>query len=75
MHKNDIEKHCIETDNYALKTAFLRVEELEEMSRDDKFANIRSYAVVLLYHLVKKQAQQRTTKSWEDSIHNCVSII
>lgn len=55
--------------------ALLLVEELEEMSRDDKVANIYSYTVILLYHLVKKQAEQRTTKSWEVSIRNCVRII
>ncbi|MBE9178804.1 DUF29 family protein [Oculatella sp. LEGE 06141] len=46
------------------------VEELEEMSRDDKINNIRSYAVVLLLHLIKQQAEKRTTRSWEISIRN-----
>lgn len=55
--------------------ALLLVEELEEISRDDKFANIYSYAVVLLYHLVIKQVEQQTTKSREVSIRNCVRVI
>ena len=37
------------------------VEELEEMSRDDKINNIRRFAVVLLLHLIKQQAEKRTT--------------
>jgi len=46
------------------------VEELEEMSRDDKINNIGSYAVILLIHLIKQQAENRSTKSWEVSIRN-----
>ena len=30
--------------------ALVIVEELEEMSRDDKINNIRSYAIILLLH-------------------------
>ncbi len=55
--------------------ALLVVEELEEMSRDDKINNIRSYAKVLLHHLIKQQAEKRSTKSWEVSIRNSVREI
>lgn len=48
------------------------VDELEEMSRDDKINNIRSYGVILLLHLIKQQAENRTTRSWELSIRNSV---
>jgi hypothetical protein len=48
------------------------VEELEEMSRDDKINHIRSYGVILLLHLIKQQAENRTTRSWELSIRNSV---
>jgi hypothetical protein len=48
------------------------VDELEEMSRDDKINNIRSYAVILLMHLIKQKAENRTTKSWELSIRNSI---
>jgi hypothetical protein len=51
------------------------VEELEEMSKQDIFDNIRSYAVVLLLHLIKQQAEKRTTRSWEVSIRNSVREI
>jgi hypothetical protein len=48
------------------------VDELEEMSRDDKINNIRSYAVVLLLHLIKQKAENRSTRSWELSIRNSI---
>jgi hypothetical protein len=51
------------------------VEELEEMSRDDKINNIRSYAKILLLHLIKQQAENRTTRSWDVSIRNCLREI
>jgi uncharacterized protein HemY len=51
------------------------VEELEEMSKNDIIDNIRSYAVILLLHLIKQQAENRTTRSWEVSIRNSVREI
>ena len=51
------------------------VEELEEMSRKDIIKTIRSYAVILLLHLIKQQAENRLTRSWEVSIRNCVREI
>ena len=58
-----------------LSGALTLVEELEEMSRDDKISNIISYAVILLLHLIKQQAENRTTRSWDVSIHNSASAI
>ncbi|MDF0552500.1 DUF29 family protein [Kamptonema sp. UHCC 0994] len=52
--------------------ALIIVEELEEMSRDDKISNISSYAVILLLYLIKQQAENRTTRSWDVSIRNSV---
>ena len=51
------------------------VEELEEMSRNDIIKTIRSYAVILLLHLIKQQVENRTTRSWEVSIRNSVREI
>jgi hypothetical protein len=48
------------------------VKELEEMSKKDIIKTIRSYAVILLLHLIKQQAENRTTRSWEISIRNSV---
>jgi uncharacterized protein YnzC (UPF0291/DUF896 family) len=51
------------------------VEELEEMSKSDKLNKIFSYGIILLVHLIKKSAENRTTKSWETSIFNSVKQI
>ncbi|MHC5833794.1 MAG: DUF29 family protein, partial [Nostoc sp.] len=42
----------------------------EEMSREDKLNKIYSYAVILLLHLIKQEAEKRSTRSWEFSIYN-----
>lgn len=51
------------------------VEILEEMSKQDIIDTIRSYAIVLLLHLIKQQAEQRTTRSWDVSIRNSLREI
>lgn len=55
--------------------ALIIVEELTEMSRNDIIKTIRCYAVILLLHLIKQQAENRTTRSWEVSIRNSVREI
>jgi hypothetical protein len=55
-----------------IAAALAIVNELEEMSRKDIINNIRSYAKVLLLHLIKQQAENRTTRSWDRSIRNSV---
>jgi hypothetical protein len=51
------------------------VEELEEMSKSDKLNKIFSYGIILLLHLIKQVAENRTTRSWELSIFNSVKQI
>jgi len=51
------------------------VDELEAMSKEDKLDKIYSYAIILLLHLIKQSAEQRTTKSWDVSIANSVERI
>ncbi|MBG1265884.1 DUF29 family protein [Nostoc sp. WHI] len=58
-----------------VQEALLIVEELTEMSRNDIIKTIRNYAVILLLHLIKQQAENRTTRSWEVSIRNSVREI
>lgn len=55
--------------------ALLLVEDLEEMGKKGIARNIRSYAVILLLHLIKQQVEQRTTKSWSTSIRNSIREI
>lgn len=58
-----------------IKGSLSIVEELEEMGRKDIIKTIRSYGVILLLHLIKQKAENRTTKSWEVSIRNSVREI
>ncbi|MEK0192133.1 MAG: DUF29 family protein, partial [Oscillatoriales cyanobacterium] len=55
--------------------ALVLVEELEEMSKSDKLNKIFSYGIIVLLHLIKKVAENRTTKSWETSIFNSIKQI
>jgi len=55
--------------------ALLLAEEMEEMGRSAIASNIRRYAKVLLLQLIKQQAENRSTKSWEVSIRNSLEEI
>jgi len=68
----DLREH-IEHGRYA--EALVLIGELEEMSRDDKIQKIESFLQVLLVHLIKRQAEQRTTRSWDVSIRNAADAI
>ncbi|MDJ0534124.1 MAG: DUF29 family protein [Xenococcaceae cyanobacterium MO_207.B15] len=63
----------IKSGNY--KKALEIVDELEAMSKEDKLEKIYSYAIILLLHLIKQEAEKRTTKSWEVSIKNSTERI
>ena len=58
-----------------ISDALLLVEEMTEMSKDDKINKISSYAKILLLHLIKRSAEKRTTRSWDLSIKNAVNEI
>src|SRR5262245_11407934 len=60
----------IEQGRYA--EALVLLGEMEEMSRDEKINKIQSLLFVLMLHLIKQQAEQRTTRSWEVSIKNAI---
>ena len=61
--------------NQDYEGAMRLVEELEEMSKDDRINSITSYAVILLLHLIKIKLEQRTTRSWDVSISNSIRQI
>lgn len=69
-------EELLELKEYILRrdydAALALIEELEEMSKKDIINNIRSYAVVLLLHLIKQELEERTTKSCDISIANSV---
>ncbi len=58
-----------------ISDALLMVEEMTEMSKDDKINKISSYAKILLLHLIKRAAENRTTRSWDLSIKNAINEI
>ena len=66
-------RESIERHDFA--TALQIVDDLEEMSVEDKLNKIFSYMVVLLLHLIKEDAEKRLTKSWKLSINNSVKQI
>ncbi len=49
------------------------IDELEEMAKDDKLDKIFSYMQILLIHLIKQNAEQRTTRSWDNSIYHSLA--
>jgi Domain of unknown function DUF29 len=55
--------------------ALALVEEMTEMSKDDKLNKIFSFSKILLLHLIKQAAEKRTTRSWDLSIANAVKEI
>lgn len=55
--------------------ALVLLDEMEEMSRDDKINRIESFMEVFLVHLIKQAVEQRTTRSWEVSIRNALRYI
>lgn len=61
-------RHYIEQQRYTEALDLLA--DMEEMSREDKVNKIYSFAEILLLHLIKQRAEQRTTRSCELSIRN-----
>ena len=55
--------------------ALTLINEMEEMSQDNKISKIESFLDILLLHLIKKQTEKRTTLSWESTIQNVVAMI
>jgi len=66
-------RYYLEHDQVGQALALL--DEMDEMSREDKINKIASFMQVLLLHLIKKVAEDRTTRSWEVSIQNALAWI
>lgn len=58
-----------------MQAAIALVDEMEEMSRDDKIQKLASYMRVLLVHTIKQAVEDRSTKSWEVSIRHALRQI
>ena len=61
-------RQSISSGDYA--KALSIVDGMEAMSQEDKLEKMYSYAVILLLHLIKQEAEARTTKSRTVSIKN-----
>ena len=72
---NELEELRHRIENHDYQGALAIVAELEEMSVEDKLNKIYSYMVILLIHLIKREAEARTTSSWDRSIYNSVKYI
>jgi hypothetical protein len=55
--------------------ALALLDEMEEMSRDDKITRTRSYMKILLAPLIKRAVEKRSTRSWDVSIRNALDEI
>lgn len=66
-------RRYLEQQRYA--EALELVAEMEEMSREDKINKIYSFAEILLLHLIKQEAEKRTTRSWDLTIRNVLRQI
>lgn len=66
-------RRCIEQQRYT--EALELIAEMEEMGREDKIHKIYSFAEILLLHLIKQEAERRTTRSWDLSVRNAVRQI
>ena len=58
-----------------MQAALAIVDEMEEMSRDDKIQKIASYMRILLVYKIKQAVEGRSTKSWEVSIRHALRQI
>ena len=61
-------RHLLEAGK--MSEAMLLLDEMDEMAKDDKINKIESYLVILMLHLIKQQAERKTTRSWNLSIRH-----
>lgn len=66
MEELETLRKLIEAHDYAQALAL--IDEMDEMAKDDKISKVESFLEVLLIHLIKQQAEQRSTASWERSM-------
>jgi hypothetical protein len=58
-----------------MQAALAIVDEMEEMSCDDKIHKIASYMRILLVHKIKQAVEGRSTKSWDVSMRHALRQI
>jgi hypothetical protein len=55
--------------------ALVLLDEMDEMSKDDKIQKIASFMRVLLVYMIKQAVEHRSTKTWEVSIRHALRQI
>ena len=66
MEELEALRKLVEEHDY--NAALILINEMDEMAKDDKINKIESYIRILLIHIIKQQAEKRSTLSWENSI-------
>lgn len=70
MEELETLRKLIEEQDYS--SALALIDEMDEMAKDDKIAKVESFLAVLLIHLIKQQAESRSTSSWQRSINHAL---
>jgi len=73
MEELEALRKMVEDHDYSAALAL--IDEMDEMAKDDKIVKIESFLKILLIHIVKKNVENRMTKSWERSIRNSLDGI
>ena len=58
-----------------MNAALTLLDELDDMNRDALIRNIKSHMVRLLQHLIKRDVEGQTPRSWETTIANALDDI
>ena len=66
-------RQAVQSGNY--QHALALIDEMDEMSRDDKVTKIESCMRVLLIHLIQQHVEDRVTRSWQASMDEAVERI
>ncbi|MGQ4809054.1 hypothetical protein NKDENANG_02450 [Candidatus Entotheonellaceae bacterium PAL068K] len=73
LEELDEMRRAVQSGDY--RQALALIDEMEEMSRDDKINKVMSDMRILLTHLIKQAAEKRSTRSWENSIDEAIFSI
>ncbi len=70
MEELETLRRLIEEQDYL--SALTLIDEMDEMAKDDKITKVESFLTVLLVHLIKEQAEKRSTNSWQRSVNHAL---
>ena len=70
MEELETLRRLIEEQDY--RSALTLIDEMDEMAKDDKIAKVEGFLTVLLIHLIKQTAENRSTAPWQRSINHAL---